>query len=84
MLFPSLIWACVLLTGYGGYVGWPWQLPLVIGIVAGVTTVREVAREESYFGAGVLSQTMLDMAVWGAIYFNAIYWFVRAVTRLVR
>jgi hypothetical protein len=84
MIFPSLIWIALLVSGYAGYAGWPWQIPLVIGIVAGLATVRDVAREEPYLGHHVLSQVSFRMAIWGAIYFNAIYWFVRAVTRLFR
>jgi hypothetical protein len=85
MIFPSLIWISVLMSGYAGYAGWPWELPIVIGIVAGVATVRELAREEPYLGGShMLSQVMFQMAVWSAVYFNAIYWLVRVVTRLFR
>jgi hypothetical protein len=82
MIFPALIWISVLMSGYAGYAGWPWQLPIVIGSVAGLATGREVSREEPYLGAHVLSQTIFQMAVWGAVYFNAIYWLVRMVTGL--
>jgi hypothetical protein len=82
MIFPSLIWVSVLTSGYAGYAHWPWQLPIVVGIVAGVATVRELAREEPYLGTLALSQTMFQMAVWSAIYFNAIYWLARMFTRL--
>jgi hypothetical protein len=50
------------MSGYAGYAGWPWQLPIVIGIVAGLATVREVFREEPHLGVHVLSRTIFLMA----------------------
>jgi hypothetical protein len=82
MIFPSLIWISVLMSGYAGFAGWPWQIPLTLGIVAGLATVQDLAREEPYLGRHVLSHVAVWMAMWGAIYFNAIYWLVRLATNL--